>query len=897
MSRWFSRIIAALRSLIQRHRAELELREELQYHLDREIEERVKTGLTPRQARYDALRALGAFELSKEECRDQRTGQRMGRFVDGLRQDVRFGLRLIRRNPGPVGIAIGGLAMAIGVVTGVFSIVNATLLRPYGMEDPASVVMIVPPQEIFMGGWRYPTYLRMKETTTDAVVEAQLERRVRFSATPAIEDVPERPIAFVSGGYLQTLGGRPSLGRTLGPGDDAPGAPPVMVVSQHVFDTELKGDLSAVGSTLWLNGIPVTLVGVLRAGFTGPTRERPSAWAPLSVVDDVHMGLPFGPTTSSGVPVRVIARLNPSTSMLAVQERLSSLVERLRPPSEDDTRDPTMRGVRVFSIASPAAGPGEAEVFFSLVTVFAIAGLVLALACANTANLLMASAMTRVREVGVRLAMGATRRRLIRQMVSESVVLAVIAGGLGFTIAFALAPIFGSIVEASPEISVAPDGRVLLFTLGVALVCGLGAGLSAARHGTRGRVLAALQSGTGGRGSTSAPSRLRTTFVGFQAAVSMLLLVAAALLARAAIHLDYTRVGFDADHVIGVQLRPLAADVDQGGYVRSALDALRDVPSISSVSVTRDVPFVSISSGHRYVHDGAPIRMMTVRADGAYFQTAGLAILHGRTFTDDEVAHDAPVALINDSAARTLFGGSDPVGRLLSPEPRADDPPAAALRIIGVVADALLKVYQQSDSAVFRPMSPDTNPMDFYTDAGIPGFPHLMIRTATPGVALHEVEQRLRHVDARVQPTGTIVRSEIDDHRRARRALAWLMGSPALLALLLSALGIYGITAFVLSQRTEEISVRMAMGATLGDILRLLMADSLRPVAIGVVAGLGAGVLLARLMASELEGVSPYDPAAISIAVVTLLACAAAAVIVPARRAATLEPARLLRQG
>lgn len=896
MSRWFSRLVASLRSLVYRHRADIELGEELQFHLDREIEEGIKAGLSQRQARQAALRAMGALEANKEACRDERTGQRLSRFVDGLRQDVRFGLRLIRRNPVPVSIAIGGLATAIAVVTGCFSIVNATLLRPYGMDDPESVVAIAPPGEIFMGGWPYSTYLRMKEGTSEAVVEAQLERRARLSAARSIEDGPEHAMAFVSGGYLQTLGGRPSMGRALAPSDDEPGAPPVMVVSQRFFEGDLKGDPEALGRTLWINGVAVTLVGVLRAGFTGPTREAPSAWAPLSIVDDVHMGLPFGEAGSNGTPVRVIARLSAPGRMIAVQQQISRVVEQLKPAAAGRETDSATRGVRIFSAASPAAGPDEPDRLFSLVAIFSIAGLILLLACANTANLLMASAMARVREVGVRLALGATRRRLVRQMVSESLVLAMIAGALGFAIAFALVPIFGSMVAVSPEISLAPDGRVLLFTLGIALACGLGAGLSPARHGARGRVSAALQTGSG-RGGNAVPARLRTTFVGVQAAVSMLLLVLAALAARAAIHLDYSRVGFDADRLIAIELSPQTAAVDQRTYIQAAVVALHDVPAVSAISVTRDVPFVSMVSGRTYLAGNRPVRMLTIRADAAYFQTAGLPILRGRTFTDSEVAQDAPVALVNDSAARALYGEADPIGQVLPAAPRRDDTAPQPLRIVGVVGDAVLKLYQETGNALFRPMSPATNPRDWYTDAGIPIFPYLMIRTATPGVTVHDAEQRLRRVDSRVQPAGLIVRSALDEHARGRRGLAVLVGSPALLALLLAAFGIYGVTAFMLSQRTEEVSVRMAMGATSSDILRLLVADSLRPVLIGAIAGLGVGVLIARVMASELEGISPFDPAAIGIAAVSLILFAAAAVIVPARRAAVFEPARLLRQG
>lgn len=809
-------------------------------------------------------------------------------------QDLRFALRLFRRHRAPVAIAIGGLALAIGVVAAVFTVVDAAMLRAYGMDEPSSIVSVTrPTHNSAFPYWPYAQFRTMRDSATLCTVEASSLEIVRFARTANADHDASRRVMFVSGAYLHTLGGRPALGRTLDPSDDQAGAPAVVVVSQHFWATELGADPSVVGAALWLNGAPATVVGVLQPEFTGPVQAeiRPSMWAPLAAYDDLRLGPAFG--DASRAFVEVIARLAPGATLQAAQDNLGAIVGRSNTSGPVSGSDRPSPAVRLYGAASPMDGANATESYLAVACFFGIVGLVLAAACANTANLLLAAAVTRMQEMGVRLSLGASRGRLIRQMFSESLLLALIAGGLGLLFAFWFGPVLAAILEL-PEISGLPDARVTVFTIAVAAVCALGAGLSPARHGSRGDVLSALKSQQA-LDRARRPSRLRTSFVAFQAAVSVLLLVAAALLARSALQLTQIHTGYDADRLLSVSLSLPRSNFDEPSYVRRALAAVRELPFVESASITQYQPYGGSIETNRFSGSGReiPRRDSTLvaytlyvnRSDESFVSTAGIRLLRGRAFTPEEVVHEAPVALISESAARKFFKDADPLGQSLSSWQPGTTTYVDAT-VIGVVADALMtRLYSQDFGTIYRPISQvRDNP------------PALLVRTANPASAAHAIEDVLRRIDPRAQLAASVLRENIDDEVGHKRMLAWLAGPTAILALMLAVLGVFGVTAFVASQRSHEMSVRVAIGATPADVLRLLIADSLRPVIVGLVLGLGAAVALSRVFASLLAGISPHDPLAIGVATATMLAAALAAVVLPARRAAGTDPVTLLRQ-
>jgi predicted permease len=662
--RWVTRLHMALRSLLRRSRFDRDLDDEMRFHLDREIQERLRTGQSEAAARRAARHAMGAIESNKDACRDLQTGQRLANAARGLLGDLRFGWRLFRRGPSVVAAAIGGLGLAIGVATAAFSLVNASLLRPYAMDDPLSVMSVSRIGEPAWIGVPYARYLGMHDRARLTAVEAALPERVRFSTAPATDGLGNRPALFVSGGYLRVLGGRPLLGRTLDASDDTPTAPAAIVVSHHFWETALDGDPSLVGRTVWINDTPATLVGVMRPDFTGPVSTPVSIWATLAAIDDVHAGTPMTPDARTSV--EVVARLRPGSTPSAARAELSAIA---RPPHDPGARAATDRRsgeVWLKSAASPLDADSGGDTYAVLVCAIGIVALILALACANVANLLLAAAITRAHEIGVRLALGASRGRLVRQMITESALLGAIAGAGGLLLAYWMTPILGAVVEMPPELNLAPDGRVLMFATAVALGCGIGAGLSPARFGARGQVAGALHAAGSSRGTAGIPSRLRTTFVGAQAAMSMLLLLIAALLGRSAMRMARIDVGFDADRLIAVQfdLRP---GPDEVAYIDAARDAVRAIPSVEHVSIIQNAPWGCCIERYRATPS---LEIHVERADAEFFATAGVKVVRGRGFTVEEVANDAPVALISENLARAFFRGLDPIGQPLRTVPQ-----------------------------------------------------------------------------------------------------------------------------------------------------------------------------------------------------------------------------------
>jgi putative ABC transport system permease protein len=788
-------------------------------------------------------------------------------------QDLRFALRLFRRHPAPVAIAVGGLALAIGVVTAVFSLVNASMLRPYGMDDPASVVIVARADHGGWGEWRLERFRQFQEGSTLGRVEASTVRRLRFAATANEDDAPGRTVLFVSGGYLPLLGGRPALGRTLGPGDDTPGVPAVIVVSDHVWRAELDGDPAAVGRTVWLNGAAVTVVGVMRPEFTGPVKTPPSIWATFAAVDDVLGGPAFDART--GNEVEVIARLAPAATSWAMEEQLSAIDGRNRAES------PASRVLRVHSAASPIDGPGDAEAVFVIGTTVVALGLLMALACANTANLLMASAMTRAREMGVRVALGASSRRLVRQTMSESLVLAGCAAGLGLLVAVWLAPALRAVIQMPPEIEVTPDARVLLFATAVAVLCGLGSGLAPARHGARGRSLPLLQS-HGGTSSGAVPSRWRSWFVGFQAAGSVLLLVVAAMLARTALARTSGEVGFDVDRLVAIRLAARQG-IDRREHLHAAVDAVRALPGVERGSVALNPWLGGFTEHRRATFEGRTHRVFVNRVDAEYLATAGLRVLRGRPFSERDLTGGEPVALLSAAAARAIFADANPIGRRLAHTSfdRDDETPT----IVGIVNDTVVDRLHSTESvgALYRPMAEPW-----------PALPGLVVRAGNPARAARAIVAELQRLEPRLQASSWLVREGLESVMAGSRMLAQLAGAVASLAFVLAGLGVYGVTSFVVSRRAGEVSIRMAIGASASDVLRLLVGDALRPVLGGLAAGLVAAIALAPLFARPLS-IVPFDAVAVAAASATLLAGALVAVIPPARRAARTDPSGLLR--
>lgn len=801
----------------------------------------------------------------------------------GVVQDVRHALRLFRKHAGTVSVTIVGLSLAIAMCTTVFSILNAAARQAFVMDDPSTVVKV---QRLYERGvstsWPYSAFVELQRGATLASVQASLGDGVRLESSPGAPALKPESILFVSGGYLPMLGGGAAIGRTLDPSDDRPGATPVVVISHAFWRHHFNGDATIVGRTIKLSGGTATVAGVLRPKFSGPFEKPPSFWAPFSTYGVLYGGATIRPT--SQIQVTVIAR--PVGAESAAQDQLSGVANGLLAVGLDSS-DVALRkttGVQ-FSQAAPDAG----QFYLVIAITFVTLGLVLALACANVANLMLAGAASRAREFGVRVAMGASRQRLVRQVLTESVVIGSAAGVLGFVLAVWMVPLLARIVGLPLSYDVTPDLTVMLFTTVTALVSGVGAGLAPARYGARSDVSGILKSQSLQAGSSLKASRLRRGFIAFQAAASMLLLVTAALFLRAALHITKIDLGFDADKLVTVSLAyprssaDSAADHDHiTAYLRNAIERVSALPAIERVSLALYPPFGGTVAITNLNHNGAEYTLFDNRTDASYFATAGLRIVRGRAYTADEVADRAQVAVVSESLVHDFLPGIEPIGASLKLVSNG----SAGVTIIGVAAEALVSsVRGGGGGTTYRPIEPETL-----------GAARLVIRTPDPDRVIRDVEAALVAIDSQVRPRSSAMHEDVGKFMNESRIVAGLSGAVALIALVLSVLGIFGVTSFVVGQRTQEVSVRMAIGASAGDVVRLLIRQNMWPVVGGLAIGLAVALLGTRVLTAALSGISPHDPLAIIPAVALLAGTALAAIAVPAMRAARTDPASVLRQ-
>jgi len=773
-------------------------------------------------------------------------------------QDLSHGMRVFRRNPGAVAITVGGLSLAIAVSTSVFSLLNATILRPTGVSDPSTTVRVMRAvKDGIATNWLYADYVTLRENAR-MPLEASLADGARFTTAPA-----------------SASDGRGEHGRMLQALDDATGAPPVVVASYGFWLRKLGADPTVVGRQIWLNGAAVTVIGVAERSFTGITDQPPAFWAPIVSYHALFSGTPL--TRTSRVGVNVYGRIPPGASRAQAEAELGSVAAAVGTARADSG---VTTGVRLDPAGSRLQSEGPA-LLLVVTLVLAVVGLLVLLACVNVANLQLASAISRSREIGVRLALGAPRARIIRQLVTESLALGLAAGAVALLMTIWLGPMLAAIVRLPVTVDMTPDVRVYLFLWMVSIAAGIGAGLAPARHGTRGDLLTPLK-GDAPRAGSVRPNRMRARLIGVQAAASLVLLVMAALLTRATVNATRVDVGFDAQSLIAI-----AAPFNQErntpamqAFLAVALERVRAVPGVRSASMTLYSPYSGLTASRQLTRNGTPYVTALHETLADYFSTIGLRIVRGRGYSAEEVATRARVAVVSETLARDFWPDQDPVGQSLASIDGSSDV------VIGVVSDAVTaRLHSRSAAAVYRPMQGGAEPGEIIIRAA--GAPEALVP------ALRDTLQRLGPA-TRLDITliGASLQKEVEEPR----ILAGLSAALAAFALGLAIVGIYGVTAFVTGQRTREIGLRVAIGASRGDVMRLLLWDNLRPVAIGLAAGACIALLGSQVLAGILYGVGTRDPLAFGSAIGILLISAAAAVFVPARRASRVDPALVLRQ-
>jgi putative ABC transport system permease protein len=804
-----------------------------------------------------------------------------GRMMRDLIQDLMYGLRVFRRNPGAVATTIAGLALAIGVSTAVFSLLNATLWFRPGVPDPDSAVRV---ERAWQGGvshgWPYADFLALREMSRDVRLEATtiVPEMPMFSTTaPTLDRDDSRRVraSVVSGGYMTTFGARPLHGRVLMPGDDVTGAQPVAVVGYTFWNRRLDSDPSVVGRVVWVNGKPVTIVGVTERRFTGLTEEPPALW--MSFAGMHGFGYGYVPSSStSRTSVSVVARMAAGSTIAHREGQVGAMAAALGSASVDKYRTTGAK------LVPASQRPGEKGTGLIVALILSAIGLVVLLACVNVANLQLASAFARQREIGVRLALGASKARIVRQLVTESIALGWVAGAMGLAFAIWLVPVLARLVGVPITYDLGPDARVFTFLLVVSCAAGIGAGLAPARYGARGNLLTSLK-GDGPRvGRSGRPSRLRASLIGVQAAASLVLLVIASLAVRAAIRATQIDLGFDASRLIAVSGNPGRDDAAKA-YLDVAIERVRAVPGVAAVSLAAAPPFSGGFIRMDFERGAEAHRTSLNRTSADYFSTVGLRIVRGRAYTEAEVAADAPVALVSETLARRLWGSAEPLGQVLDDFKIIDKAPRVT--VIGVVSDAVTARLQEiRTAAVYRPLTQLR-------------FARMVVRSEGPPEAvLPALRAALLPIDPRLRPEITPVRDGVQRELETPRSFATIAAYVAALALTLAIIGIYGVTTFVTGQRTREIGLRIAVGASRTDVVRLLLRDSLRTVVLGLGGGVVVALIASRFFTGALYGVTALDPIAFAAASITLLVSAALAAYVPTRRAARVDPVVVLRQ-
>ena len=885
MSR-FHTLLSRIRGTLLGARMDDDFDDEIEAHLEMQAEEFVRHGMSPADARLAARRRFGGVDQIKEQYRDQRGIP----ALESLVRDVGYSVRLLRRTPGFAVTAIVTLAIGIGSTTAMFTLLNRALLQPLPVNRPDRLVALNNFSESgAFPTFSYPTYrdLRARSEAFAGLVG------YRFAPLSVSHDgVNERIWGYlVTGNYFDVLGVPAHIGRALQPSDDErAGAHPVTVVSYRFWQQRLGGAAAALGRSILVNGRSYTVVGVAPRGFFGTeVVAAPDLWFPMAMQPQIE-NAPSWLERRDVENVFVIGRLAPHVTSEQATAIMAGATRRLAeeyPDVEGNTRVALSRpGLIGTAMRAPVLG------FAGLLLL--LAALVLLLACVNLANLLLARGADRRREIAVRLSIGAGRWSLVRQLLTESVLLSVAAGALGLVLAVWLVGLATAIrlpIDLPVAVTLPIDWRVLLFNVLLSLATGALFGLMPALQTTRGDLVPALKDGV-----PSAHRHDRTwkkALIVVQVAVSVVLLVGGGLVLRGLGRAYEIPLGFVPQRAAEVSF-----DLRLQGYATAAgrefqrelLTRVRAVPGVRHAALADMIPVdLHFTRTRVYADTGAPRRetrapvTMFSRVTPGYFQTMATRLEEGREFTAFDVEGSAPVAIVNRTAARRLWPGERAIGRRL----RLGSADAPALEVVGIVEDGKYAGLNENPQLiVHRPL------FQSYS-----GSTTVIVRAdgALPGIIAV-----VRRAVGTLDPAIPIASARTLEDRLAvpllpARVTAWVLASFGALALVLAAVGLYGVMSYMVASRTHEIGVRMAMGARRVDVLTLVLRQGLTLAAIGLAAGLVGAVALTPLMRALLFGVSSTDGFTYGTVFVVLALVAMVACFVPARRATRMDPVFALR--
>jgi putative ABC transport system permease protein len=893
---WNQLVLDRLRN-VSRETPDSRLVEELASHLSQAYDRSRRNGRTHEEAQADAMRLLDSAAPLRQAVIAARptlsrrvetwvrqepgeTGGLMSRF--GLRNDARYALRMLVRTPTFSAVAILTFAVAIGINTAVFTVVNGVLLRPLPYPDSDRITMIWMdnrPQGIREDITSYPNFLDWRSQATSYAHMAGM-RPSSFSLTGAGE--PERLLgAAVTASFFDVMGVAPIRGRVFGTEHETPGRDLVAVVSHGLWQRRFGGAEDVIGRTIALNSQPHEVIGVMPPSLQWP--DKAELWRPLAPADGLR-------TARGAFWLPVVGRLKPGIPVDQAQAEMAGIAARLEAAYPQANSG---FGANVVSLHRQLVGGIER----GLLVLLGAVAFVLLIACANLANLMLGRTAARKKELAIRTALGAARARIVRQIVTESLVLALVGGAIGAALAYWATAFFvavgGNAIPRPDEIRL--DGRVLAFTLLLATAAALLAGLVPAIQASRSVVVDHLREG-GRQGGAVASRRTRHALVAAEVALAFVLLTGAGLLTRTLWSMQQLERGFRTEGIVTATLSlpgsSYAGPPELRAFYTRLLERVRSLPGVESAATTTGVLQPLVTNSNVYGIEGRPdpppeqrIEYPVEVVSPDFFATLGIEIVQGRALTDQDHA-DAPAAVvINQTLAKLGWPGEDPIGRRV--RPGGTDSQAPWSTVVGVIRD----VHRAEATRAIRP--------EIYHSAlqVSPRTQTIVVRTAVdPTSILPSLRREVQALDPQVPlfAVGTL-QGQVQDTLRQPRFQAILLAGFAAIALLLSAIGIYGVTAHAVSQRTHEVGVRMALGARGRDVLALILAQHLTPAIVGVAIGFAGAFALSRSLRSLLYGVTPGDPLTFGLMAAGLVGVAVAACWIPARRATRVDPLVALR--
>jgi macrolide transport system ATP-binding/permease protein len=916
---WFQTMWLRLQHLFSRDSFSRELDKEMQFHLDQQIAENVAAGMSPEEARRAALRAFGNGTNAKEDA----WGAWGWLWLEQIGHDIRYGLRQLRKTPGFTATAVLTLALGIGANAAIFTLVHAVILNNLPVSDPHTLVRLGDNNDCCVndGALDNGDFALFATASYDVVKKnvpefAELTAiQAGFGYRPVIarrDGTPESARSvmgeFVSGNYFRTFGLRPASGRLFSDDDDRKGAPMVAVMSYDTWKNTYAADPAIIGSTFWINTKAVTIAGIAPPQFFGDrlSSTPPEFYLPIQTMP-VLANVPYVDDSNTRW-LYMIGRVRPGVNLAALQEKVSALVKQ----SMVDTRAYSAgRGKKFLDRIHVVLTPGGSGIQnlrdqyeSNLKLLMVASGLVLLIACANIANLLLVRGMQRKMELSVRTALGAARGRIVRQLLTESVVLSVLGGIAGLVVAYLSTHMLLDLAFPGAQnvpIDARPSAMVLGFTCALVLLTGILFGIAPAWIAAKTDPADALRAG--GRGTTSGASLLQRGLVVVQAALSLVLLVGAGLFSQSLRKLENKDLKLDTTNRYIVHINPQAA-----GYIQTQLEALyrtieqsfHALPGVTKVGLSTYTPMEDNNWGNGIQVQGQPDTnsgASLVKVSPEYFDSVGTKVIMGRSIGPQDTSTSPAVAVVNEEFVKGFFSkGENPIGRHFgSPGPQS----SSDYEIVGVVSDTAYTSARWTNHRMYFPALLQRSPSDkspiesdesLYAGA-------LVLETSAP---INNMGQLARETLAQINPNLAVVKFEtfadqIADRFNDDRLVARLTALFGALALLLATIGLYGVTAYSVARRTSEIGIRMALGAERFSVVTMILRGALGQSLLGLAMGIPIALLCVRFVQAQLFEMHGVNFGVLAMAVLALALASALAGLIPASRAASTDPAQTLR--